>query len=616
MINSRENEISPSDIKKILESLNIDINKNPVTEIIFFLISVFLIKTKNNNIYLKKRITIGLSKKFSLILKSKEILEKFDVGSIGYIIDYLFQEHLSAIKIKDVNQRKVSGSYYTPFFIAESIIKKTLVVKKNIKVLDPCCGTGTFLSATCKLLKNKKFSNEDIINSIYAFDINKEALIISKYIISAELKLSAKLTKNFFENKNFENIDTLLMNYPDQDLFSEKNSSVKFDYIVTNPPYERLKPDGYSKEGKIEIENYIKKIKSKNYNISLYGNLNLYKLFLEKIIKIIEFSNGKAGLIIPSTFTNDLSCNKIRKFIIEKNIIEEIILLPESAKTFTGVHQAFAILILDYKKKENKKILKLGKIKNRTDLSKVKFDEINFTDIKKLFPIDLNIPILTAKEMNLFIHLKKFPILKDNKNIINKRGEIDLTIYKKIISIGQKKLIKGKNIEEYSLKNDFERIDVKKYYKQSKDVNKFIDNRRLACQQISNIDSSKRLKFSEINPGFLLGNSLNFLAFNNKNDNFFYGIYAICNSILLDWFFKVTSSNNHINNYQIDLFPLPKNEKKIENLGIFLRKVFLKNKNLKNRNLLENIILNIYDCLEYKDVLYFNHPKGKEIFHE
>ena len=69
------------------------------------------------------------------------------------------------------------------------------------------------------------------------------------------------------------------MKYPDQDLFSEKNSNIKFDYVVTNPPYERLKPDGYSKEGKIEIENYIKKIKSKNYDISLHGNLNLYKLF-------------------------------------------------------------------------------------------------------------------------------------------------------------------------------------------------------------------------------------------------------------------------------------------------------------------------------------------------
>ena len=85
----------------------------------------------------------------------------------------------------------------------------------------------------------------------------------------------------------------MLIDYPDQNLFSNENFDTKFDYIVTNPPYERLKPDGYSIRAKKEIEDYIKKIKSKNYDISLYGNLNLYKLFLEKIIKIIEFRMEK-----------------------------------------------------------------------------------------------------------------------------------------------------------------------------------------------------------------------------------------------------------------------------------------------------------------------------------
>ena len=146
----------------------------------------------------------------------------------------------------------------------------------------------SFLSAVCKFLYSKKFSKEEIINSIYAFDINNDALIIAKFIICAELKLSEELTKKFLNNNNFKNIDSLLMDYPDQNLFSEKSLDIKFDYIVTNPPYERLKPDGYSVEGKNDIENYIKKIKSKRYDLSLSGNLNLYKLFLEKILRIIE----------------------------------------------------------------------------------------------------------------------------------------------------------------------------------------------------------------------------------------------------------------------------------------------------------------------------------------
>ena len=613
MINSRKNEISQNEIKKLLKIIDNNKDKRSKYETIFFLLYIFLKKTNHKNTYLKKKILLNLSKKTILKLDIKKILDEINIGSIGYIIDFLFQEQLSITKINDINQRKLSGSYYTPFFIAESITKKTLVAKKNIKILDPCCGTGTFLSAVCKFLYSKKFSKEEIINSIYAFDINNDALIIAKFIICAELKLSEELTKKFLNNNNFINIDSLLMDYPDQNLFSEKSLDIKFDYIVTNPPYERLKPDGYSVEGKNDIENYIKKIKSKRYNLSLTGNLNLYKLFLEKILRIIEYSNGKAGLIIPSTFTNDLSCSKIRKFIIKNNIIKEIILLPESAKTFVGVNQAFAILILDFRNKDKNKNIKIGKIKKRTDLLRVNFDEVNLSFIEQLFPKELNIPMLSANEMKLFKHLKKFPILKDNKAIINKRGEVDLTVYKKFITIGEKKLIKGKNIEEYSLKNDFEKINIKGFYEKSKSNNKFIDHRRLACQQISNIDSKKRLKFAEIKPGFLLGNSLNFLAFNNENKDYFFGIYAICNSILLDWFFKVTSSNNHINNYQIDLFPIPTNKKKIERLGKFLREVYFKKDNPKNRHLLEHNILEIYECLEYKEILIANHPKGHEL---
>lgn len=613
MINSRKKEISSLEIEKIFKKLNFDSNKDLDNEIIYFLIAVFLKKTKNKNNYLKEKLSVHLSKNLLLKLKDEKILNIFDIGSLGYIIDYLFQKQLSLAKIEDINQRKISGSYYTPFFIAHNIVKKTLVVKKNIKILDPCCGTGTFLSASCKLLKDKNFSNEDIINSLYAFDINNDALTFAKFIISAELKLNEKLTKNFIENKNFQNIDSLLIDYPDQNLFSDKNFDIKFDYIVTNPPYERLKPDGYSIRAKKKIEDYIKKIKSKNYDISLYGNLNLYKLFLEKIIKIIEFSHGKAGLIIPSTFTNDISCSKIRNFIIKKNIAKEIILLPENTKAFSDVQQAFAILILDFKKRNSNRNIKIGKIKNRKDLSKVNLELINSGHIEKLFPKDLNIPILTNKEIKLFMYLKKFPILKSNKNIINKRGEVDLTIYKKLISYGQRRLIRGKNIDEYSLKNDFEKIDVKKFYRINNSANNYIKYRRLACQQISNIDSSKRLKFAEIKPGFLLGNSLNFLALNNKDDDFFYGIYAICNSILLDWFFRVTSSNNHINNYQIDAFPMPENKNKIEQLGQYFKKLFFKNKNSKNRNLLENKILEIYGCSEYKNILISYHPIGRQL---
>ena len=58
---------------------------------------------------------------------------------------------------------------------------------------------------------------------------------------------------------------------------------------------------------------------------------------------------------------------------------------------------------------------------------------------------------------------------------------------------------------------------------------------------------------------------------------------------------------------------MPENENKIEQLGQYFKKFFLKNKNSKNRNLLENKILDIYGCSEYKNILISYHPKGRQL---
>ena len=71
------------------------------------------------------------------------------------------------------------------------------------------------------------------------------------------------------------------------------------------------------------------------------------------------------------------------------------------------------------------------------------------------------------------------------------------------------------------------------------------------------MDSKKRLKFALVEEEILLGNSLNYII-SNISEDFIFGLYSIFNSILLDWRFCTTSSNNHVNNYELDNLPLPK----------------------------------------------------------
>jgi hypothetical protein len=76
---------------------------------------------------------------------------------------------------------------------------------------------------------------------------------------------------------------------------------------------------------------------------------------------------------------------------------------------------------------------------------------------------------------------------------------------------------------------------------------------RLVCQQISNQLQNIRLKFVECQKNDVLGNSCNYIT---VSEELIPRMKVLLNSALLNWRFKVTSTNNHINNYEIDELPI------------------------------------------------------------
>ncbi|MGH2639298.1 MAG: N-6 DNA methylase, partial [Rhabdochlamydiaceae bacterium] len=78
------------------------------------------------------------------------------------------------------------GEYYTPDWLAEYMVEKTLDRNPEKSILDPSCGSGTFLAAAIRrkktLLKNKKPRQQlDILlSSISGVDIHPLAVILSR----------------------------------------------------------------------------------------------------------------------------------------------------------------------------------------------------------------------------------------------------------------------------------------------------------------------------------------------------------------------------------------------------------------------------------------------------
>lgn len=128
----------------------------------------------------------------------KEIMS-FDFSSINTDV---FKEIYQNIVERE--ERASLGEYYTPDFITEYMLGELLKEDPAYKILDPACGSGTFLFTAIKIKKEKlrtKFtSKEDLVKhiteSVVGIDVNPIAVIISRanYLVALRDLLPIKGT--------------------------------------------------------------------------------------------------------------------------------------------------------------------------------------------------------------------------------------------------------------------------------------------------------------------------------------------------------------------------------------------------------------------------------------
>ena len=81
--------------------------------------------------------------------------------------------------------------------------------------------------------------------------------------------------------------------------------------------------------------------------------------------------------------------------------------------------------------------------------------------------------------------------------------------------------------------------------------------KRIVMQGITGVDEFFRLKMSIIETGIFCGNSANYILKKNPQLAEYY-LLALLNSSLLNWFFKVFSTNSNVNCYEVDNLPIIK----------------------------------------------------------
>ena len=105
---------------------------------------------------------------------------------LRYNLKQLSEDVLKALyqELVDPEARHDLGEYYTPDWLAHRMVERVLNENPHYSVLDPACGSGTFLYMTIKYkrdtLGNSRETLEHILENVVGIDIHPLAVIITK----------------------------------------------------------------------------------------------------------------------------------------------------------------------------------------------------------------------------------------------------------------------------------------------------------------------------------------------------------------------------------------------------------------------------------------------------
>lgn len=271
------------------------------------------------------------------------LIESDVLGSIyeQYLGNILKKTPKRARLEESKTHRKEQGIYYTPSYIVDYIVKNTVgeYIKthtpeeiRNVRILDPACGSGSFLIRAYKELedywngyykKNKQIpkaiknitqskfevdSNSDslefysvkseiLMNNIFGVDLDPKAVEIAQLNLLlqiSERKRRLPLLQNNIKVGNSLIDDPKVSNraFKWKEEFPEIMNSEGFDIIIGNPPYVRIQ-NLDEKESEFFNEHYESAIK----------NYDIYVLFIEESMRLLK-KDGNLGFILPSKFIN------------------------------------------------------------------------------------------------------------------------------------------------------------------------------------------------------------------------------------------------------------------------------------------------------------------------
>jgi type I restriction-modification system DNA methylase subunit len=486
---------------------------------------------------------------------------------LGYRLEQtknkLFDQDLDLAKSH--KKRKEQGIYYTPKFIVDYIVKNALgpILDKcksvndlqKIKILDPACGSGSFLVAAMNFLIKKYeefcakpdgFLKIQILQSnIYGVDLDEQAVELAR--LNLLLNTFDSQTKLPKLGGNIKNGNSLISgtdeelekffgkNYRDkkpfnwQEQFPEVFKQGGFDVIIGNPPYgaELSKEDQSFFKDKYDI-----------------GSTDTAILFIKKSLTELK-KEGFLGFIIPKAFTFASNYKKIRQLVWD-----DLKIIIDGSKVWKEVKLEQVVIIVE--KDVGHKIYQSGIAKDEQISILGKIDKKTAKEFGFFLNGVSDKEIIVAQKM-----LKNYLMMKDVAT--NQRGAM---LQKEVGEAGELEVLGGASISRMGIGEIKGKIDKEKV----SDDKAFMKSNSVLVQNIvahieNPVDHIKIISAISDDKNYIILDTINQLTLDKRYSNYF--IWSLLNSELVNWYvyrfiYGKAIRTMHFDNFVTDRLPIPK----------------------------------------------------------
>lgn len=337
-----------------------------------------------------------------------------------------------------------------------------------------------------------------------------------------------------------------------------------FDAVIGNPPYDVLaeKEQGIDSEPDKQFYGNCPHLQS-----ALGGKLNYYRLFSALSIWSAR-PNGYHGFIVPMALIGDAQAKPLRTYMLTRTQLSHVEAFPQKDdpdnRVFKEAKLSTCVYILSKHVSTAHFILRIhpGKLILASS-PKVKLTK---EDVGLLDSSELSIPSMpgtTANHVALGIALGKRSLGNKLGNIaVSQQGEVNLTTHASFLSDSpaDPEVLRGANVDRYEFNREPKQgtpvyLHVSEFLQDRKPDSKFFDHKevRIGYQRGAAIDNWRRIIACIIEPNNFCSDTINYIVKPKSN---LYFVLCLLNSQLFEWRFRLTSTNNHVNSYEVDSLPL------------------------------------------------------------